>query len=63
MKLWNWLDGKKTIIAVLIYAISSVVNYFYPDTQIAEWLEIIASVFGGTGLTHKYFKRVKNEKD
>lgn len=59
VKLWAFLDGKKTMIAGwfgLAYGVAIAVNNYYPIPQVIDLLNHLAGVFGGIGalgLAHK----------
>lgn len=62
-KLWNWIDGNKTIIcAIVIIFLQSALGAMYIP---AEWLEFLLLVFQGAGLGslgHHIAKAVKKKK-
>lgn len=62
--LWNWFNGKKTIIGLTLLAIISVdtqvagIWHFTPAwlTQINDTLAYIGDILAGGGLLHKGYK-------
>ena len=56
LEVWNWLNGKKTTIAMIllfIYGGLAFIGYDFP------WLQMIALSLGAGGLLHKGVKMIK----
>lgn len=62
--LWNWIDGRKTIIcSIIVIVLQSAVGEKYVP---AEWLELLLTIFMGLGigsLGHHVVKSVKKKKN
>ena len=61
-KVWNMLNGNKTVIGMIIVLVVQGVKVFAPDVMTIEqlnYIETIGMAFGGVGLVHK---GVKNDK-
>ena len=65
MKFWNWLNGKKTVIAAILLVVSAiltqvVVGIFEVDaawvTKVVETLNWVGGFIGTAGLGHKAVK-------
>lgn len=52
-KTWNWLDGNKTLIGVLLWIAISIIPQSALPVYILEGLEILRDIFLGVGLGHK----------
>lgn len=58
MKIWEWLSGKKTVIAtILLIACGTPHLKEFIDPRIIEIGYYIGAALGTTGLAHKYKKR------
>ena len=63
MKLWNWLNGKKTMTAAWFgcaYGIALAINGIYPIQPVIDILHALAPAFGGLaalGVAHKIQKK------
>lgn len=66
--LWQWFNGKKTVIATVLFIVSA----FFDQVVVAQWgvtadwipkltgsLDWFGMILGGFGLTHKGMKIVK----
>ena len=57
-KLWDWLDGNKTLIGTLILTVTPML---VPDHTIGfQFLMWLGGILAGGGVVHKLAKGVKN---
>jgi hypothetical protein len=58
MKVWNWLDGKKTIIGGILLFVATIMTQ--AAVPVPPWvisaIQYAGEAFIGTGLTHKAVK-------
>jgi hypothetical protein len=61
MKIWNLLNGKKTVIGVILIIILRGIVAVFPDLlslEVQKWIEDILLLFtGGIGIGHKIIKK------
>ena len=64
---WNWLDGKKTVIATIFWTIvMPTLNVVYPNgipSTLNKTTIIIGTFLGTIGLGHKAIKRFAGPDD
>ena len=56
LKLWNWLDGRKTKIGVLLLFVYG--GFSYVGVEL-DWLKAVALWVSGAGLVHGAYKELK----
>lgn len=65
-KIWNWLNGKKTVIAELYWFVcGTIILIWFPDGLTGTPLKIqltVGAFLSFAGLGHKAFKKVVAEK-
>ena len=55
-KVWNYLNGNKTAIGMLLLLAAQGSQAFFPNLMTAEqinFLELTGSIIGGVGIVHK----------
>ena len=60
--IWNWLNGKKTIIGAGLSFCVSVIGWIRPDlipTDVANAAKDLSALLIGSGLAHKAIKAKK----
>lgn len=65
-RFWNWLDGKKTVVAEFYWSTgAAVILVWFPDGLPQPWNKVNLSIglaLTGLGLGHKAFKKAVADK-
>ena len=58
----NWLDGKKTILGIILYSVANIYRALSGDVippEIIEVFQVLAEALAGVGAAHKLTKLQK----
>lgn len=58
MKVWNWLNGKKTVIGSVLALVVKLAPVAGIPVEVVEVLDYLSVLLLGGGLAHKFVKSV-----